>query len=244
MDQNFYLQYSKVEDKHWWFVARRQIIDGVIRRLGLPQDGKILEAGCGTGGNLAMLSRHGEVTAMEVEPIACELANQRQLTLVKPGRLPDIIPFTDDYDLIVALDVIEHIDDDLAALKALHSRLKTGGWLIITVPAYQFLWSNHDEINHHKRRYRRHQLSRLIQNAGYKVTYSSYFNTLLFPLVLLNRMLQKILKIESKAEISDDLKLPSPPINQILRQIFASESNLMRSFSLPFGVSIITIARK
>lgn len=244
MDQNFYLQYAAVEDHHWWFVARRQIIHSVIRRLQLPPHAQILEVGCGTGGNLAMLSQHGDVSAMEVEAIACELANQRQLTLVKPGRLPDLIPFEKDFDLILALDVIEHIPDDLAALKALYSRLKSGGWLIITVPAYQFLWSQHDEINHHQRRYRRRQLSRLIQSAGFHPTKSSYFNTFLFPLVFLTRMYQKILKVESQATISDDLKLPSPLLNRILTKIFASERYFLPLFSFPWGVSILVIARK
>ena len=195
MDKDLYLQHAKVEDKHWWFVGRRMIIDKIIRQLNLEQHSKIFEAGCGTGGNLNMLARYGEVSAMELDEIACQFANERKVTKVKLGSLPDHIPFSEEYDLIVILDVLEHIDDDLGAAIALNSRLKPGGWLLITVPAYQFLWSKHDEINHHKRRYTLRNLKQVIKKSGYSVHYSSYFNSFLFPVVAGVRLLKNVLKI-------------------------------------------------
>lgn len=244
MEKDFYLQYASVEDKHWWFVARRQIIEQVIANLNLPKNSLILEAGCGTGGNLQMLSRHGRVSAMELDEIACQLANQRQVTPVKPGSLPDNIPFALQYDLILILDVIEHLDDDFSALKALYYKLKPGGYLLITVPAYQFLWSEHDEINHHKRRYRLKGLKEVVKKAGYQIHYESYFNTFLFPLVAIVRTLGKLLPKQNNNQLSSDLVLPSKPVNQFFKWLFASERYFIDRFSLPFGVSILLLARK
>ncbi|MGB3655481.1 MAG: class I SAM-dependent methyltransferase [Rivularia sp. (in: cyanobacteria)] len=244
MEKDFYLQYASVEDKHWWFVARRQIIEKVIQRLNLPQNAQILEAGCGTGGNLQMLSRHGQVSAMELEEVACQLANQRQVTQVKRGSLPDNIPFSLQYDLILILDVIEHLDDDLSALKALYYKLKPGGYLLITVPAYRFLWSEHDDINHHKRRYRLKGLKQVVKKAGYELNYSSYFNTFLFPVVAIVRVLAKLLPKQNNNQISSDLVVPSKPVNHILKLLFASERYLIDKFTLPFGVSVLLLARK
>ncbi len=244
MEKDFYLQYASVEDKHWWFVARRQIIQQVICGLSLPENAQILEAGCGTGGNLQMLSRYGAVSAMELDEVACQLANQRQITRVKRGHLPDKIPFTSSYDLILILDVIEHLDDDLSALEALYYKLKPGGYLLVTVPAYQFLWSEHDEINHHKRRYRLKDLKHLVKKAKYQVSYGSYFNTFLFPLIAIVRSLAKLLPKQNKHELSSDLVVPSKSVNKFLKWLFASERYLINKFSLPFGVSILLLARK
>lgn len=244
MDKDFYLQYASVEDKHWWFVGRRQIIDSFIRQLHLPKNAEILEVGCGTGGNLVMLSAHGRVDAMEINEIACELANQRQVTKVKNGSLPDDIPFKGKYDLIVILDVLEHLDNDLAALKALYAKLKPGAWLLITVPAYQFLWSQHDEINHHKRRYVLKNLQQVVHKADYELHYKSYFNTLLFPLIALLRFLSKFLPINTDSQRQGDLRIPSQSINRFLTLLFASEGFLLRCMGLPFGVSILLVARK
>ncbi|AFY53648.1 methyltransferase family protein [Rivularia sp. PCC 7116] len=244
MEKDFYLQYASVEDKHWWFVARRQIIQQVICGLSLPKNAQILEAGCGTGGNLQMLSSYGVVSAMELDEVACQLANQRQITQVKRGHLPDKIPFNSSYDLILILDVIEHLDDDLSALEALYYKLKPGGYLLVTVPAYQFLWSEHDEINHHKRRYRLKNLINLVKKAKYQVSYSSYFNTFLFPLIAIVRSLAKLLPKQNKHQTSSDLVVPSKSVNKFLKWLFASERYLIDKLSLPFGVSILLLARK
>ena len=243
MEKDFYLQYAAVEDKHWWFIGRRSIINRVIHKLGLSKNSSILEVGCGTGGNLKMLSHHGRLSAMETDEVACEIANKRQVSPVLTGRLPKNIPFEGTYDLIVMLDVLEHIEDDVATLKALNNKLSSQGWLLITVPAYQFLWSKHDEINHHKRRYASNNLRELVKNTGYTVVYSSYFNSILFPLIASIRFLQKLLP-QKKSEFSSDLALPKPSINKFLSILLKSEGYFMNKFSLPFGVSILLLAKK
>jgi SAM-dependent methyltransferase len=243
MDKDFYLQYASVEDKHWWFVGRRLIIEQAICKLNLPKNAQIMEVGCGTGGNLRMLARHGQVSAMELNETACKIANEREVIPVKLGGLPDKIPFSNEYDIILILDVLEHLDDDLAALLALHSKLKPGGWLLVTVPAYQFLWSQHDEINHHKRRYVLKNLQQVVIKAGYTVHYSTYFNFFLFPIVAGVRWLRKLLRIESNSIENSDLHLPPKHINKFLSLLFASERHLM-NLNLPFGVSILLLARK
>ncbi|MGI8501641.1 MAG: class I SAM-dependent methyltransferase [Hassallia sp.] len=244
MDKDFYLQYASVEDKHWWFIGRRLIIEQTIRKLNLPKNAQILEVGCGTGGNLRMLARHGKVSAMELNETACKIANERQVIPVKLGGLPDKIPFSNEYDIILILDVLEHLDDDLAALLALHTKLKPGGSLLVTVPAYQFLWSQHDEINHHKRRYVLKNLQQVVRKAGFTVHYSSYFNFFLFPIVAGVRWLRSCLKLESNSIDNSDLHLPPKHINKFLSLLFASERHLMNRLSLPFGVSILLLAHK
>lgn len=241
MEPQLYLQFSALEDEHWWFVARRIILNRAISKLALPEDAEILEAGCGTGGNLPMLRRHGRVYAMELNEVARSLASDRGLAKIQPGRLPDDIPFASrSFDLIVLLDVLEHLDEDVASLRALRSRLKPDGWLLVTVPAYAFLWSQHDVANHHKRRYVMRGLRRVVKRAGYDVRYVSYFNTVLFPLVAGIRLLQNWFG-GGKGE---DLTMPSKLVNRVLTALFASERFLIGRFSLPFGVSLLLLAKK
>jgi SAM-dependent methyltransferase len=241
MDPKLYLQMAALEDVHWWFVARRKILDKVITELNLPQEAEIFEAGCGTGGNLAMLARHGSVYAMELDDVARSLASERQLAKIGAGRLPEEIPFhSQKFDLIVLLDVLEHIDKDAAALQALYSRLNKNGWLLITVPAYPFLWSAHDVVHHHKRRYVMKQLRTVVTRSGYTVSYVSYFNSLLFPLIAGVRILHKL----TGGGKGDDLTMPSPLTNKLLTAIFASERFAIGRFSLPFGVSLLLLAQR
>ncbi len=140
---------NQLEREHWWFTARRQILDRLLCYADLPVGALILEAGSGTGGNLAMLQRYGKVHAMELDESARELARSKNLdVLIEPGRLPGEIPYGDQlFDAIVMFDVLEHIDEDQATLEAIMARLKPGGRLVLTVPAFSSLWSNHDVIH-------------------------------------------------------------------------------------------------
>lgn len=238
MDERIYAEMAAVEQQHWWFSARRVILEKLISGWHLPDDAQILEAGCGTGGNLAMLARHGQVYGMETDEHALELSAAKGCAQIAAGRLPEAIPFADKrFDLITLLDVLEHLDEDVAALRALRGRLKPGGFMLVTVPAYPFLWSRHDELHHHKRRYVAHGLSGVLQDAGLQVEYLSYFNTWLFPLVAAARLTG----VDSKQ--SGVLSMPNGFINALLTRIFASERWLLGRFSLPAGVSLLALVR-
>lgn len=238
MDARIYAEMAALEERHWWFAARRKILDKLISTLPLPADARILEAGCGSGGNLAMLARHGRVYGMETNAQALEFAAAKGTAQIAAGRLPAPIPFADQkFDLIALLDVLEHLDDDAAALNALRARLKPGGWLLVTVPAYPFLWSRHDELHHHKRRYVARDLRAVIEAAGYRVQYLSYFNTWLFPLIAAARLAR------AGSGHSGDLTMPNRFANALLTQIFSSERMLLGRIVLPFGVSLLALAR-
>ncbi|MEW6072843.1 MAG: class I SAM-dependent methyltransferase [Planctomycetota bacterium] len=241
MDPDYTALMHACEDRHWWFVARRRILAGVLDRFAPRTAGaQVLEAGCGTGGNLALLARYGALAAFELDAAARALASARGVVPVAAGRLPDEIPFSGPFALICALDVLEHLKDDLAALRALGSRLAPGGRLLVTVPAYRSLWSHHDVVTHHERRYRRRELVDRIEAAGLHVRYATYFNTILFPVVWTIRALHRA---TGRAEGSD-VRMPAAPANALLTAVFAAERFLVPPARLPFGVSILAVAER
>lgn len=233
-----------VETQHWWFVARRKIIEKIIKSLNLKPDAQILDTGCGNGDNLELLGKYGEVVAIEKNEDAVSKAKSRLVGTVFKGDLPDNIPSEVDnnYDLIVMLDVLEHIEEDTRSLSELKNRLNDDGTLLITVPAYQFLWSRHDELHHHKRRYTINTLKAGLQRTGWEVKYVSYFNFFLFPLALIYRLVQNILPLSADGDTT--LKLPNRLANYIFERIFSLEARILGNFSFPFGLSIVVLATK
>lgn len=241
MKREVYNEMYANEDIHWWFVARRSIIQKVLDHYFRDKEQrKVLEVGCGSGGNLQMLKAYGNISAMELYDEARGLANSRNICHVKKGKLPNDIPFDNGFDLICMLDVLEHIYDDLAALQSIRDKLNQKGKLLITVPAYKFLWSGHDVVNHHKRRYSKKQLTGLVSQSGLKVKYATYFNIFLFPVVAVVRILNNILGKNS----GSDVNLTSMPVNNLLTNIFSSEKALLPKIFFPFGVSILLIAEQ
>lgn len=229
---------SVQENAHWWFVARRAILDRLIRaRIPLGADARILEAGCGTGGNLSMLATHGHVDALEYDAQAREFADARGIARIEPGMLPDRIGFgAERYDLIALLDVLEHVDQDRESLTALRSRLTSGGRILLTVPAVPWLWSDHDVLHHHKRRYTLRGLKRVAQEAGLTVETVGYFNSLLFPLAVATRTAHRVLGCKGASDAQ-----PSPPVNAILQRIFGWEQHLLGRMRFPIGLSLYAI---
>jgi SAM-dependent methyltransferase len=235
---------AEVEQRHWWFASRRAIVERFISRLNLPADAALLEPGCGTGGNFAMLARHGRVFAMDADPVALRFAMALGKAQVACGRLPDRIPFSgQEFDLILMSDVLEHLDDDVAALHALRHRLKPNGWLLVTVPAMQWLWSGHDVAHHHRRRYSTTTLHGVAQAGGLDVIYLGYFNFILFPIVAGVRLAHRLMQRENAGDASNYATMPSRRVNAILKSVFSSERHLAEVMRMPFGVSLLMLAR-
>lgn len=245
MDPSLYPRMAEVEDAHWWFAARRTICDHLLARLALPPDTTILEPGCGTGGNFPMLARRGRVFAMDSDESALRFAASRNLAELARGALPENIPFADRrFDLAVMTDVLEHLDDPLGALRALHARLKPGGWLLLTVPALPWLWSEHDLTHHHRRRYRAAELRGTVAGAGFEVTYLSHYNFILLPAIAGARLWGKLWHGGARgADGRHDLAMPPLPLNRLLRRLFASEHHVIGRLHVPVGVSLIALAR-
>ena len=240
MDRSVYDQMRAIEQDHWWFVARRRILKSQLDTLGLGGGSRILEVGCGTGGNLDMLTHYGRVFAIEPDDETRQYAASRTAARVLPGGLPDGLPdMGDPFDLVAALDVIEHVDQDAAAVAALAGKLKRGGRFLATVPAHPWMWSRHDEQHHHKRRYTRPSVVRLFRDAGLKICKASYFNSLLFPAIASVRLLQPL-----TGDSGRDDAMPSPRVNRLLQTVFAAEAPLLRKLDLPFGVSILVVAER
>ena len=239
MDPLVYQRMASHEDAHWWFVARRKIIARLIQVFVKKEaDLNILEVGCGTGGNLGMLKQFGAVTATECDETARAMASRKAGIDIRDGRLPELddVPET-DFDLVVLLDVLEHVEDDLGALKGLASRHGKDGRLLVTVPAHPWLWSAHDVTHHHFRRYTAKTLRKVAEDAGYKVEAIGYYNSLLFPLVIMVRFLKKLLGHDT----ADDA-MPGKVVNGILQNIFALERHVVGRIPLPSGLSLYMIA--
>jgi len=242
MDRDFELQTHRAEDRHWWYRGRRRVLERVIADLHLPARARILDAGCGSGRNMVELARHGTVTGMELSNTSVALARERAAGEVIEGSVLKMDFAPDSFDLAVSLDVIEHLDDDLAALRELRRVVAPGGSLLVTVPAYQWLWSRHDEINQHHRRYTRRALQRVAEEAGWKQARTTYFNSLLLPAAILLRVLERL--NTKTTESSLDLWVPPAPMNWLLERPLALEATLIgHGGRIPAGLSLLAVFR-
>ena len=238
MERVVYDRMAEIDGSHWWYRARRDILSDLIaRRIVLPEDARILEIGCGTGHNLDMLKRFGRVDAVEIDEAARGIASKRLGHAVMSAPLPELTGIENrGYDLIAILDVLEHIDADREALVSMAGKLRPGGRILITVPAHPWMWSAHDVVNHHKRRYTRRTLRSVIDAAGLRLEMMSWFNSLLFPLAAAARLAGRI----TGKEDSDDT-LPPGPINRLFEGIFGLERHAIGRLPFPPGVSLVAI---
>jgi SAM-dependent methyltransferase len=238
LERETYAGMAEHDSTHWWYVARRDVLASVIgREVRLPPAPRILEIGCGTGHNLAMLSRFGDVDAVELDTYAREIATQRLGRPVANAALPELPGIPEDrYDLVALLDVLEHVEDDRAALKAIGTRLRAGGTLLLTVPQFPWMWTGHDEASHHFRRYTKSSLRSAVADAGMKLDLLQSFNSLLFPLAVADRLVARV----TGRQGSDDVPPPAP-VNNLFTKVFAFERYLVGRVPMPPGLSLIAL---
>jgi SAM-dependent methyltransferase len=242
MDRDYELQTHRAEDRHWWYRGRRSVLARVIDDLRLPARARILDAGCGSGRNMVEFAKHGTVTGIELSGTSVSLARERAAGEVVEGSVLEMPFQADAFDLAASLDVIEHLEDDLQALRELRRVVAPGGSLLVTVPAYQWLWSGHDEINHHHRRYTRRSLQQVAERAGWRQERTTYFNSLLLPVAILLRVLDRI--NTKTTESSLDLWVPPEPLNWMLERPLAIEAGLIRHGGrIPAGLSLLAVFR-
>ena len=246
MREDFYAEYFRIEDRHWWFVGRRRIVLAVLgAHLTRAPNGhttRILDLGCGTGTMLEHLRRFGEVDGVDADEQAVRYCHSRGHTGVQLLE-SDALPFPDDsFDLLTALDVLEHIEDDRRTLEEVARILRPGGTLLATVPAYPWMWGAQDQISHHFRRYMRNQLEHRVLAAGLELERLTHFNTLLFAPIAAVRLARRLRPPKGQPR-SDFQMTREGAANRLLAGVFSSEARWLRARDLPFGVSLLALAK-
>lgn len=244
MDESLFAAFAAVEDRHWWFRARRDIVLAVADRV-VPEGAAVLDLGCGTGFVLERLRERYDACGLDASPIALGLCRARGLERVWLGTPEDLSAVAGRrFRALFLLDVLEHLDDDAGALRRLRDILEPGGRVIVTVPAVRILWSPHDELNGHRRRYTRRSLGAALGDAGYAVERVSHFNAWLFPLALAARLVARAVGPRAPA----GLAVPPEPLNRLLLGIFRSERRIVARASsrrgFPVGVSLLAVGRR
>lgn len=232
------------ENSYWWFIARNEILKQVVKSFcDLNQNKNLLDVGCGTGGFASTMLSECNVIGIDTSQIALEYSRKRGLTNLHNTLLKDFDKsIYNKIDVITFFDVIEHIEDDVAVVNEAYNLLDSGSYLIASVPAYQWLWSKHDEIHMHYRRYSKREFEKIFKNAGFKVMYSSYFNSILFFPAALMRFIEKITKKDNKKDSPID-EVPNF-INKLFTFIFRLEKKWIPKVKIPFGLSIVLVAKK
>jgi SAM-dependent methyltransferase len=239
MDPAYVALHAEEDRRHWWFRGRLAVLQAVLRRVVTTRPTRLLELGCGSGNVLEALAEFGEAVGMECDPRLIAAARARGLD-VRPGALPGDLVVPEDWaHVVLLLDVLEHLDEEAAALATARRALAEGGRLVVTVPAYRWLWSGHDVILGHRRRYGAGQLRGLLEAAGFRVEWVSHFNTVLFAPLLGVRLWKRL-----RGATGHDLVRPGAPLNSLLERCFALERHLVPRIALPFGASLVAVARR
>jgi len=241
MDAREHERLAHFEEWYWWHRGRRAIVQRLLARHA-PSTARILDVGCGTGATTLGLRQFGAVVGMDIGGRALEVARERGISVARASaaQLP---ARSDSFDLVVALDVLEHLEDDVAAAREMRAALRPGGLLLATVPAYPFLWSGHDEALGHRRRYRRRQLLGVLERAGFEVVLCSYAMSSILPAAIVVRLAERWARRGPPRRESGYIAVPAP-INRLLSWITSTESHLLRWITLPFGLSLAVVARR
>lgn len=234
--------FYQVEQSHWWYVGRRKILSGFLEEICKQvkdRRPRILDVGCGTGANLLMLAKYGDAEGVDISDDALMFCRERGLQNVKKGAAEEL-PYADNsFDLVTALDVVEHLDDDVAGLREMRRVLRPGGRALLFVPTFMFLWGLQDDVSNHRRRYRLPELKRVLDEAGFEVERATYANITFFAPILFVRKLMRLTGIKTASENSINV----PAFNGVLGRILGAESTVLRYTNLPFGVSGLCVAK-
>lgn len=245
MDEAYERRTHEIEDEHWWYRGRRQVIRNELAALPLNRPLEILDAGCGSGRNMVDLADFGNVTGLELAEASVAKARSRRVGEIVQGSLLEPLPFADGrFDLAVSFDVIEHLDDDRHALRELRRVVRPGGLLLLTVPAYQWLWSEHDVVNHHRRRYTRSTLEIAAHHAGWRTVATTHFNGLLLPAAVAHRALLRLRSrgAENGAAAVSDLERTPAFLNRLLEAPLQLEARLIGAGRrIPAGLSLMAL---
>jgi len=242
MKEHTYPIMFRVEQSHWWYTGRRKIltefVEDICRRV-TDRRPRILDVGCGTGANLLMLSQYGDAEGVDVSEDALAFCRERGLDRVRLGAGEEL-PYEDGtFDLVTALDVVEHMDDDLAGLREMRRVLRPGGRVLLFVPTFMFLWGLQDDVSNHRRRYRLPELRRVLEQAGFEIERTTYANITFFLPILLVRKLMRLTGIKTESENT----ITVSALNGVLGRVFGAESWWLKRMNLPFGVSGLCVAR-
>jgi len=246
MDEKFVDQYAELERNHWWFLGRRKILKSLLKSLDWNSSSKALEIGVGSGQNLySLYPSDVQLCGMEVHAQNVRHASSLGPIPVYEGALEDFPQELkkEKFDCIFMFDVLEHIEDDESSLKHLHQRLKKEGRLIMTVPSYRWLWGNHDEVNHHFRRYTIKNMTKKLKNSNFQIKRATYFNTFLFLPISLFRIFTRFLG-KKPPRTGSDFDYSFGWFNTVLSKIFGLEAVVLSHLNFPFGVSLFVIAEK
>ena len=243
MKEHTYPIMFRIEQSHWWYAGRRKIlarfVEDICRRV-TDRRPRILDVGCGTGANLLMLSKYGDAEGVDVSEDALAFCRERGLENVKLGAAEEL-PYDDGtFDLVTALDVVEHLDDDLAGLREMRRVLRPGGHVLLFVPTFMFLWGLQDDVSNHRRRYRMPELQRVLEQAGFEIERTTYANITFFMPILAMRKLMRLTGI--KAESENNINVSA--LNGVLARLLGAERFVLRYMNIPFGVSGLCVARK
>jgi SAM-dependent methyltransferase len=230
-----------LEKSHWWFTGRRRLLKVLLSSLGIHRDSLVIDVGCGVGSNLTLFKSMGfKVIGIDSEFYSLSLARIISEVSLINGNLLRLPIKSNSVDLIIATDVLEHLDEDTAGIKEIYRTLAWRGIALFTVPAFEFLWGTQDEVGIHKRRYSKNELLKKLKQIGFEILKLSYFNFFLFFPILISRRLMRIFKLK----IESENKINFPILNFFLKTIFSIEPYVLKFFSFPFGVSILCIAKK
>jgi ubiquinone/menaquinone biosynthesis C-methylase UbiE len=246
MKAEYYSEYYHLERENWWFMARKEILrDQIIKLFPGKNDLRILNVGAAFGASTIMLQEFGKTDSIEYNKDCCDFVNENYKLNFIHGSITEL-PFDDnEFDLVCAFDVVEHVENDRLAIQELHRVCKPGGYTFTTVPAFKYLWSEHDVINEHVRRYTMKNYLQLFDQQKAKIYFKSYFNFFLFFPVAIYRLINSLIKKRNAISKSDHSKITNNTISKILYGIFRSETNfLKRGIRFPVGISIMIISRK